>query len=392
MSILKDYQAFGGRHYETGSLHNLLAYRGDAISEALLMGISGGITVGYFSFAYEGYDPHVAVLTRNTFDPFRRMLERIGLVQNVLQSTNEDKARANLIDLLESGQAALAWVDMYRLPWFVSMRDDDMTMMIPVVVYGYADEKAFLADRSSVPLEMAAADFDAARGSVKKERYRLLAVDDLYSDRLPSGIEQGLHDTISLFTGDVPVKQAAKSMGYAGMTRWADCLSKRGDRQSWVKVFPAGAPMFAGLTTSFSSIEIQNGPGAERGRFADFLDEAAARIQRPALKEVAEGYRALTPEWSALAEAHLPESVPLFAEARELMVRESQLFIEQGMSAQGEREQIASRLHEIRSIVADDFPLSEAEAADLRDDLAGRVLDLRDKEQAQIEALKQVMR
>ena len=388
MTILQDYTQFTGRHYETGSLHNVLSYQGHDISEALLLGISGGITLGYFSFAYEGYDPHIALLTRNTFDPFDTLLQRLGIVQDVRQSAKPDIAQKNLLDVLESGRPALVWVDMFSLPYTLSAHSDDMWLMIPVLVYGHDGDTVHLADRAGVALTMPAADFMAARGVSKKHRYKLLAVDDVNMQRLSSAVEQGLHDTIKLFSGDVPVKQAAKSMGYAGMTRWADCLTKRSDRQSWQKVFPLGPKLYAGLHTTFASIEVNNGPGAERARFADCLEAAADLLNRPTLKTIASDYRALAQRWSALADAHLPDSVPAFAEARDLLRRDIALFIEQGQAAQSEREGIRDRLREIRAQMDDDFPLSEDDATALRQQLAEQVLALRDAEQEQINALQ----
>ena len=58
------------------------------ILKQLLLGVSGGIVMGYFTFAYEGYDPHVALLTRNTFDPLNTMLSRLGIVQEVQHPAN----------------------------------------------------------------------------------------------------------------------------------------------------------------------------------------------------------------------------------------------------------------------------------------------------------------
>jgi hypothetical protein len=50
MPILIDYHYFDGTHWEMGSVHNFFAYRGfnaphtgKPYSEALLMGISGGV-------------------------------------------------------------------------------------------------------------------------------------------------------------------------------------------------------------------------------------------------------------------------------------------------------------------------------------------------------------
>ena len=85
MPKLNNYHHFDGLHWETGSVRNFYAYRGvkaphtgQPYSEALLLGISGGIVMGYFSFAYEGYDPHARILTRNTFDPLDTLLHRLG--------------------------------------------------------------------------------------------------------------------------------------------------------------------------------------------------------------------------------------------------------------------------------------------------------------------------
>ncbi len=86
MLILSDYDQFQGLHWETGSLRNFLAYKGvqaphtdQPYSEAMLLGISGGIVMGYYIFNYEGYDPMVRILTRNTFDPLETIYQRLDI-------------------------------------------------------------------------------------------------------------------------------------------------------------------------------------------------------------------------------------------------------------------------------------------------------------------------
>ena len=116
MTILPNYNEFAGRHWETGTLRNALAYQGvkaphtgQPVSEALLLGVSGGITVGYFTFEYKGYLPHLALLTRNTFDPLDTILDRVPLPREVRQTTNPSKGDANLMDALDSGRPAIVW-------------------------------------------------------------------------------------------------------------------------------------------------------------------------------------------------------------------------------------------------------------------------------------------
>ena len=84
MTILSNYDKFQGLHWETGSLRNYLAFKGvvaphtnQPYSEAMLLGISGGIVMGYYTFDYEGRDPMVQILTRNTFDPLETIYQRL---------------------------------------------------------------------------------------------------------------------------------------------------------------------------------------------------------------------------------------------------------------------------------------------------------------------------
>jgi hypothetical protein len=161
MAILSSYDQFQGLHWETGSLRNALAYQGfkaphtdEPFSEALLLGISGGVVTGYFTFNYQGYDPMVRILTRNTFDPLRTIYDRLDILTSVYQTANAEKGVQNLIDVLESGLPAIVYADMLSLSYNARPNDEGMWVMFPVLVYGL-DESADLvniADRARVPL------------------------------------------------------------------------------------------------------------------------------------------------------------------------------------------------------------------------------------------------
>ena len=124
MTSLPNYHAFEGHNWETASIRNALDYAGviaphtdKPFSEALLMGISGGIVVGYFSFTYEGYDPHVALLTRNTFDPMETILTRLAIPRDMHQTSIAATGVKNLIAVLEHGDAPIVWADTFSLPY-----------------------------------------------------------------------------------------------------------------------------------------------------------------------------------------------------------------------------------------------------------------------------------
>lgn len=400
MPKLNKYRQFDGRHWETGSLCNYFAYRGikaphtdKPISEALLFGISGGLVMGYFSFAYKGYDPHVALLTRNTFSPMDTMLVRLGVVQHVLQTTKADKAVANLIGTLEDGDPAIVWADMFSLPYNALPYDKSMWAMFPILVYGYEEDSdtVWIADRARVPLTITPTELAAARARVKKDKFRLLTLEPPDLDKLPVAVQQGLWDCIKRYT-EAPVAKAKNSFGFAAFQRWADLLAKPNQKMSWEREFPAGPKMYAGLTSTFRGIALVGGEGqAERDVYADFLDEASAILGRPALKEAAEQFRASGRAWQELASALLPDAVPTFKETRELMLRRHRLFIEKGGEALPQIKQINTRLDAIKARVAKDFPLSASEVTTMRENLRAHVLKIYDIEREAHAALQAAM-
>ena len=73
--------------------------------------------------------------------------------------------------------------------------------------------------------------------------------------------------------------------------------------------------MYAGLTSAYKYIQLwwTGGRGA-RHIYADFLDEAAVVLDKPALHEVGGQFRAAAGAWDSLTAGLLPDSVPMFRE------------------------------------------------------------------------------
>jgi Butirosin biosynthesis protein H, N-terminal len=110
-------------------------HTGAHYSEALRLGISGGITFGYFTFAYKGWLPHVALLTRNTFDPFDTILEWLAPSREVRQTAGAATAERHLCEALEAGYASAR----------------DAGVHLPKVVGGRTWDRAYLL-REGAPL------------------------------------------------------------------------------------------------------------------------------------------------------------------------------------------------------------------------------------------------
>ena len=73
------------------------------------------------------------------------------------------------------------------------------------------------------------------------------------------------------------------------------------------------------------------------------------------------------------------------------MVKKHHLFLDEGNQSLPEVQEINVRLAEIKTRVSEDFPMSDAEAADLRTELRDRVLKIRDLENNAISELARVL-
>ena len=404
MPILRDYSQFDGRHWETGSVHNVLAYQGievpetgQPISEAMLMGISGGAAFGYFIFEYKGYDPYVALLSRNTFDPLDTLLERLAIPQDLFHTTDASKGERNLIDVLEGGRPAIVWADVFGLPYNALSHDEQMWAMLPIVVHGHTDSEIHIADRSSQSLLITNSELATARARVKKDKYRVLALGAPDLSKLPGAIQKGIWQCIALYT-EAPPKGGRDNFGFAAYEKLAKMLTNTRNKRSWERMLAPGSRMFAALAgagyqqgvfgwaRTFSSNQVD-----DRKLYADFLDEAAVILKKPGLKKAGEQFRTASDAWLNLSEAALPNEVPLLREAKELLLLKNNLFVDSGDRELDEIRKADKRLTEIYSEAAAEFPMSDKEVTSMREGLAEHVMNISSIEQEAIELLQAAM-
>ncbi len=400
----KKITQFAGRHYETGSVQNALAlqnvhtpHTGKPFSEAFLLGVSGGITFGYFTFEYKGHLPHVAILARNTFDPFQTMLERLGVEQQVYQTTKANIAEKNLVEALATGNPAIVWADEYSLP-YTHKNPAAYWNMIPIVVYGIEDDEALIADRSAKPFHVKIEALTKARARVKDDKFRLITIASPQTSKLVAAVQKGIWQCASLFT-DKPPKGARHNFGFAAYEHLADMLVNKRNKQSWERMFPAGAKLYNALA-GFSEGKF-NPPGmfvwinsfwasdgAERDLYADFLEEASMLLDKKSLKEAAKQFRLSHKKWLDFADAILPSSVAPFGEVKKLLLQKHKLFAEQGEDGRDEIEKINTRLKKIEADITKKFPMTESQVAEFREGLREHVLGIAEIEKRAVELMQ----
>ena len=398
---MKKNTQFNGRHWETGSIHNALAlqglqapHTGKPYSEALLLGISGGIAFGYFTFEYKGYLPHVAMLTRNTFSPFTTILERLGVSQDVQQTNKANIAEKNLIQVLEIGLSPLVWADQFSLPYNDFRPEDAMWNMMPILAVEKDGKSVTVADRSSQPFHLSMDELTKARGRVKEDKFKLMTLDAPQTNKLPAAVHKGICQTIKLFTEEPP-RGARDNFGFAAYQKFADLLVNTRNKQSWERLFPAGVRMYHALAGSphqpgaYHWINTWgSADGAERGLYADFLDEAAQILKKPALRKAAEKFRESYLLWIRFADVLLPDDVPMLGESKKLIRQRHRLFVERGEAALPDIKKINSRLRELLKASETGLPLSQSQAAELRSNLRELVLKISEVEQQGVDLLQ----
>jgi hypothetical protein len=114
-------------------------------------------------------------------------------------------------------------------------------------------------------------------------------------------------------------------------------------------------------------------------------------LKRPALQEASEKFRESHKLWLALADTLLPNKVPLLGESKKLIQKKHNLFVEKGESALPDIKKINTRLNELLKQSESDFPLSNAQAADLRVNLRDILLKIKTTEEQAVDLLQRAI-
>ena len=392
---ISDFHQFGAKHTETGALAKALAHLGvvaphtdKPYGEELLFGLGGGIGFGYFLFEKSGKHPiHLAtrIHTKETERPefLQQIAARIGSPVRTQNSSSASAASTNLRRLLETGQPPIVSVDPTRLPYLGL--NSALHTYYCVLAFGIDEgtQRVLLSDRAKEAVSVTEEEFRHARESSWSPKYRTVNVEKPTAE---PDIRQAVTDAIRQCCEQMREGLGITNFGLRGLEKWALVMTSSKEKKSWPKIFSHGPNLYEALYSMFVQISGRSGTGnAQRSFYATFLEEAADLLSNPGLRDAAQAYRRADEVWKDLADAHLPGSVPVFAEARRLSLRRMELFESEGLKAFGEIQNIRQRLEQIESDVSSAFPLGFQESRALLSDLRQRILKLRE---AEAEALR----
>jgi len=347
-----------GAHFETANVRNLLRESGVELTEAMCLGVGGGISAGYqFCPSVQNYEsmtfsgvqliPRVKMMTTNGAW-YRDTFARLGLEMDMRESTGKKAAQANLQAGVDGGTPVIAWTTplglAQTLNWTATCG------MYTVLVYGISNGMVEYCDHVSVR-KIGLDEFTAARDRVcsLKNRTMTVSVKKIGKEQLKSAVRAGLKETAGDF-----VKPKLGTFNLPGLKEGVGLINGK-NKRSWPVVFP-GERVLLPMRDLYESIELGTGGGLMRPMYADFLDEASDLLGWKELKGLASAYRELGKEWTAYAEFLLPKP---FADTKKAM----------GKLAEGDIGQ-KDKLEELRK---KPFPWDEAKIGAFRDEAAGRL-------------------
>ncbi|MBW7886590.1 MAG: DUF4872 domain-containing protein, partial [Caldilineaceae bacterium] len=367
---IENYPLQGGQHPETAILANMLAHAGIVAphtsapySEEMLLGLAGGIGIGYILWEFKSrHAPVLELGMRSHWHYPVRFIEglaqRLRLSLAVHETRGMRAARDHLVQALDANQPALVWVDLAGLPYLYLPEQMRGVQGSTVGVIGIEGKLVYLDDRGAVPFAVTADELAAARATIPSYRNRLVTLEGAGGVDLAAAIRAGLHDCATQLSA------GSESFALPALRKWARLITDARQAKGWKRLFADRRGLYPVLRTIYEQTVAQGIRGGSlRDLYARFLREAAPVVNLPALNEVAEQYRWLALRWSNLGETALPTASPPLRRTKELLSRRAMLLALGGNAEQDELRAIGHELSAIQAACDTDFPLTSAATA-----------------------------
>jgi hypothetical protein len=365
------YQLLGGVHPDTHAIAGVLANRGllaphtgQPLSEAMVLGVGGGLGAGYILWEFKAHDAGYRTLVfgfRNDWQYpdrwARKTCARLGVPAEVHETGSTRRAAEELRAAVGQGVPAIVWADQqllgYRhLPAWLEGHGGP-----PVTVYGLDDAAgvALVDDRNRAPLTVPLDALASARARVVSYRQRLLVLDapaaELDVERLRAAVRDGLAEQVE------HLGQRSDSFSLPAFRKWGRLLTDTRNAKAWPRVFADRVSLFDACLSVYENLEPRAGSdgGNLRGLYAEFLEEAAGLLDAPKLDGAAAAYREAADRWGQVAEVALPADAEPFAEARRL-TDQLQAEVERGDAGRDRAAATAGRLWALRDRWRPAFP------------------------------------
>jgi hypothetical protein len=398
-----------GVHPDTSALARVLADTGiggpdGQLSEALLLGIGGGLGAGYilWEFAPESDhrpSPHASGGRRIVTIGFRNrwqypdrwldtLLDRVGVEFRRDQTSGVVKARRQLDEAVEKGHSVMVEVSVGDLPYWHLPPEEAGVWGYPIAVVGVDSGRYEVDDRNSgrrtIPVEAMA----TARGRIPSYKNRMVVVepaDALTADRLSEAVEAGLADAVE------HLASRSDSFSLPAVSKWAKMVTSDTGK-GWKRVFADRVGLWSALRSTHESVsDIGIDGGSLRPLYAEFIDEAVRVTGRTELSAVAEHYRHAAEAWDDVADATLPDGFEPLRQAVDLSRRRRDA-VRRGNAGDMAAAEAAMALNALAAEFEPGLPLSDSEIDEIFESLSEAVDSAHKAEVEAHAVLSEVMR
>lgn len=320
-----------GFHPPTAALTRILAQNKvlnptdqQPFSEAMLLGVGGGLDTAYILYQFKHLPHPILVLGfRNQWNQTRAFIEnianRLNLKVRFQQYSDQTTAEKALQKTIKIGKPALVWVDKASLPYRQISTSLKGYIKHQVVVYGRDGRlwRLYIDDLSTGLIEIREKTFTMARANLTQTSFLMMVVEkagDLSQHDLRAGTIEGIQECAIRLTRPI------QTIGISNLNTWAIRLTDHQDRMGWPQVFKDQKGLFPNLCTIYEMIKLNGAEGfALRKLYSDFIHNAAGILNISALNAVAGQYLQLANHWSNLADNALPSKIPAFDQVKRLL-------------------------------------------------------------------------
>jgi hypothetical protein len=371
-----------GVHPPTAALTKILRFNGvmnpisdQPYSEAMLLGIGGGIDIGYILFRFPHLTHPMLVLGfRNQWNDARVFLSdlttRLNLFVKFLEFNDQEEAEKALQNTIKHGKQTIIWVDKAHLPYHFLADNLEGLINYQMAVYARDEHLGtlFIDDLSVKPIQIEEKVIASARESLTHNDFLMMVFDragNLNANDLREAIIDGIRASA------IRLRRPMKTIGISNLETWAQRLTDRKDRQGWPQVFKDHHDLYYALRTVYESIKLNGTDGfALRRLYANFLHEAAGALDNPALNAISGQYLQLSNHWSNLAENALPSKIPDFDRVKNLLNKKQESFHKQDVQSS---EDVINDLQVLERKITSNFPLNNQEVNQLYDRLSSQI-------------------
>jgi len=313
----RGYRLRGGIHPESANIANVLHHHGYPISEAMVLGVGGGLGAGYILWEWtEHRIKHLTLGFRNRWnylDWTDRTLDRLGAPYTTYRVGGAKAAAAQLTEALTAGTPAITVPDRQIVGYWYLNEHFNGHGGHQVVAYALTDEGVRLDDRNLAPLTVGRETFDAARARVGSYKNYLCVIAGPATADLKAAAVAGIADCVA------HLGASSASFAIPAWRKWSKLVTDPKAAKGWPTVFADGTGLASAMLSTWEGIEpVGMSGGNLRDLYADFLDEAAGLLGAPDLSGCATAFRAAAARWHEVAEVVLPADVPEYARVREL--------------------------------------------------------------------------